>query len=386
VMDPALDKQKKLESRRSFLRNATIGVLGFGAASYGDSAVESKNGNVETVEGEHGTHTVLFNRHYVPLETSVLDSADYLVLEGSDIRYRDGDTGTQKIIEFLSSYEPYRALILEAARQNKPVYFVDSSINLVLDALTDFAGLTTLGTAETGLGLLAAEIAHNPKKYTETRVAKMISRQLSPPEGKPDGMMGMARRGMLRAGLAGLAAYLVTPALHYASVLNRAVWGKHDDKEALSTIVGHKLQSFNAVVHPEFTTVTFEGRNAIIAQKAETLASLISSNLGRKARSCIVIGGGHKGIVDELQKSENKRLQRIAGILDTRMEGEKYILRMDPTLVPGDDQQFTSSFTLSTDLGFEQYAYEHHKYAVVNASAGYEGRMPLSPEQPEKLR
>jgi len=354
-------KLDKIKSRRNFFKKAALGVFSLGAASAADSVVESERGNESVVEGEKGIHNILYCRHDLSLKANAMDEADYLILELCDFDYSSckDDIDIKQMIENLPSYKPYRNLVLAAATQHKPIFFVDSSTNLeTLTGVSTWAGLTAVGAAETFVGTEALKFALHPENHTSTPAARAISRKLLPKGSEDKSIQGQTRRGMLRAGTGAIGAYFLTPALQVSSTILRSISGKNPDNAAPSTKASKALTQFNAVAHPELDSAGFEGRNALIAQKAESIAAMLTPTIGKKPRSCIAIGSAHMEIERELQLPESERIKRMASIFgEDKMGGEQYILRVDPSLIPENDRKIDCKLSLVKDPAIAQ----HHK-------------------------
>jgi hypothetical protein len=143
---------------------------------------------------------------------------------------------------------------------------------------------------------------------------------------------GVTRRSFLKTlGKTMIGAYASTPGLEPVSALASTKLSQHEPDENSSMRHAQRdLSKLNDSIHPYLKSYRMEGRNCLIAHKAEIIAEDLSDKLGHKPRLSIVIGAMHVDIEDDLKMDDIDRVRQLSKYFNnTEIENEKTIVRID---------------------------------------------------------
>lgn len=232
--------------------------------------------NVSHLELPEATYTILYGMHIVEQNPEELPvDTDYLLLETGMHEYLKDP---QHTIDRLSSHVQYNALFKKADKMGIPIVFADLKYKY-----NDFA-LLFLDNALSAAGW-----------YLGTNLLKRSVKH---------GKNGDIRKATLNAIVAG---WLIMPFAINALRLGSTALKIGEEKT-------NKLKRLSHRLHPETELLYLTLRNAVIAEKAKTLARIDK----KKPHIAIVLGAGHVGIEDMLEMSDERRLaliNRCRGIL-----------------------------------------------------------------------
>jgi hypothetical protein len=265
--------------------------------------------NVVELETASAQYRIIYTEHEVPTNPETIRGVDGVVLECVG-DFNNSNTLKRQVRSIETnnpSFSPSnRAILKESQRLHTPVFFVDfsSESSKALGGDTDallyeMMGRRVIEFLEAGLGVAAGAYVIKRGITTQT----------------------MTRRDFI---LGPLAAFLALPFTQSA-----LLFGGDADETSIHRRAVRVMNSVNSVVHPELKTLAIEGRNLLIAQKGETVGSILRAEKGRKPKLGITIGAEHIGIENALKMKPEERIRRLAGYLRGQMSRESLITRVD---------------------------------------------------------
>ena len=241
--------------------------------------------NVNRLDLPEATYTILYGMHIVEQNPDELpDDADFLLLETGMHEYLKDPNAT---VERLSGHVQYKALFEKAEKKNIPIVFADLKYKY-----NDFA-LLFLDNAASAAGWFAG--------------TKLLKKSLAQSKERK-------YRQALLTGVIG--SWMVMPFAINALRLGSSMLRVGEAETG-------KLKRFSHKVHPEAEVMYLTLRNAVIAEKAKSLAR----KQNHKPHIAIVLGAGHVGIEDMLTTPDEKRLavfRRYSSVL-SRFANPEYL-------------------------------------------------------------
>lgn len=248
--------------------------------------------NVAKMESVNARYHINYDDHRTDINPNILDDCDGLVMEMRG-NY-DDPKETQEWIEHFSHSKQFARVIMDAAKNKKPIYFVDLIESKKVDNFSKERERKELTIPFIEMMMGSALGVH------------LIYKDLA-------GDKKMTRREFLKSGLQAIAAtYLETP------FIQQTAWDiatKHGtaltDEKSTSRKVEKILNRINNDIHPELRTIIVDARNDLMAQKTETIAKILSKKLKKKPELAIIIGARHSGIEQSLTDKEEDRVKRL---------------------------------------------------------------------------
>jgi len=329
--------EKEMLSRRGFL----TGALAAGAASAvmtldskpakAESAAEIHEGmkNVAELETANAHYRIVYSNHTVATNPAVIDGSDALALEVG-IRPVTMDVQRQAQVELFHELygntvdvmptfpgkPQYHDVLPHAFEQDMPVYFIDGTqvdpraveepgLELPLSADEELSSRSVKGGIESLLGLAALSSGAG-------QLHKPTRRTLVP------GIAKVLGGSWLLSSL--------PQALAERTAMSQAT--PEADEHSVPRRVEKTMESVNHTLHPELRTVVVDVRNALLAQKAETLGRWLTKKIGRKPIITLVIGGMHVGIERELSANESDRVEELKGAFGSTFSAQGQVTKV----------------------------------------------------------
>lgn len=302
-------------------------------------ALNAKEGDTVTVETDEGVFNIVYSHHDTPNDPSIVQNTDALILEG-EMHYSADERLVANLDERSQSVQ-YAPLFSAAAAQKKPMFFVDISA----ETAKNLDGIFSGGRQEARMSVAKLEALSSLLLVAYKMHAALRGKGTST-GGKP-----LSRREFFGAAtqesVLPLAAYLATP-------LAESALAHTAGERTVSRQTYRALHAVNTTMHPELPdSLLAEVRNALIAQKSESVARRLKSALGRKPTITIVIGAAHIGLEDQLRAPEATRMHTVRSYTGAdNLRDERHILRLDPFLTREKEIDFRFSFT--ADAAFTQ--------------------------------
>ena len=232
-------------------------------------AIPSSYPNVTRLDLPEATFTILYGMHIVQQNPEELPTdVDYLLLETGMHEYLKNPEHT---LERLKDHVQYRALFKRAEKNNIPVVFTDLKYKYNDFALLFLDNALSAGGWFLGQKLLKKNLGKNSKQGVRSTSLQLL-----------------------------LAGWLMLPfavnTLRLGSTMLR-----------VGEVETNKLKRLSHKLHPEAELLYLTLRNAVIAEKAVSLAK----EHGKRPHIAIVLGAGHVGIEDMLLMKGNKRLELL---------------------------------------------------------------------------
>lgn len=322
-----------VSTRRGWIRSLLYGAAGLMGGGYVTTKTfDAQEGSIVTVETDAGVFNIVYSYHDIPNDPTIVQNTDALILEG-EMHYSADERLVANIDERSQSMQ-YAPLFSAAAAQRRPMFFVDISAETAKNLDGIFSGdrqeaRMSVAKLEALSGLLL--VAY--KMHAALRG-----------KGTSAGEKPLSRREFFGAAAQEtalpLAAYLATPLAE--SALTRTA-----DERTVSRQTYRALHAVNTTMHPELPdSLLAEVRNALIAQKSESVARSLKSALGRRPTVTIVIGAAHIGLEDQLRAPEATRMHTVRSYMGAeKLRDERHILRLDPFLTRGEEIDFRFSFS-----------------------------------------
>jgi hypothetical protein len=331
-MEGAPGSKKGGVSRREALRRISGASLGASAVAYGTSSsnpftsapypgpqqmvnVVERRKSISFVKSQNASYSIEYGNHSKMSTPEVLAGTDALLLElSADLTTRERVIVSIDSVMYDKEKErrPYEKLLETAFAEGKPVYFIDmvdgdTSLAMYLDS----HGKEMIKAVEMmGGGAVAGTMLVAGRKENMN------------PAGGTD------RRSVLRNTIAGLVGgWLLTPAVEKVA----KVAGDSDgtpDEMSLARGVEKKAASLNEKIHPELRSVVIQGRNELMAQKAEAVAKALSRELGREPRLALEVGADHHGIERSLNRTPEERIAILKGYLGEELSYQSGIVQV----------------------------------------------------------
>jgi hypothetical protein len=268
--------------------------------------------NVSRISSKNADYKIVYSSHLRKNNPEDVKGSDAIFLEFMFDYSKEGEV--EDIIDKqLNQDGQYSEIIKYAAENNIPVYFVDLSLKTLEGK--DFHGIENAIKKNLipVLGLTAGY------KLIKSSVKDMKTN-------------GVTRRSFLKTlGKTMIGAYASTPGLEPVSALASTKLSQHEPDENSSMRHAQRdLSKLNDSIHPYLKSYRMEGRNCLIAHKAEIIAEDLSDKLGHKPRLSIVIGAMHVDIEDDLKMDDIDRVRQLSKYFNnTEIENEKTIVRID---------------------------------------------------------
>ena len=336
-------------SRRDFFRGGAK-LMGAGlavavgaatpetASAIENSPVSESLKNIFELETQHAHYKIVYSLHSIETNPRILEGVDAVLLEmpndfktEQDVIHQvnfelKGQAGTSKY--GLSAETQYRQLFQAIAETQQPVYFVD--VDDSSPAMKDLEAksldrMPKLGLLETGAGIyLSAAGIQDLKKSTENK--------------KPTRRKFMTGLSKLLGGL-----YLGS---HIPEVATMS-FDDVDDEGSIRRKINKSFIRLNDAIHPEIRGNVLNARNMLMAQKADAIAQQFEEDLGKKPTVAIIVGSEHAGIENDLQLSEEKRIQALKEIFGNEFKNQSKIIRLVI------NKNHTSQIDFLNDLAFK---------------------------------
>jgi len=240
-------------SRRGFFRALYRTAITAGAAIAVENGCREMGENIVTIETDNARHQIVYTNHSTRHPASIMEGKDLLILELAGIDYLSREQ-RQRMIHSCERQSEFTEVILAAKESEARIYFIDVS--------KQYYDATSLNLEWTAIqGLKAAEAIGG---------ALLMKRVLTPSEGG-----SVNRRTLLKTGAGIASAYAMTPAAEMIATLfsHNCMLSVPNEASPLRK-ASRCLATFNSIAHPELPkTGVIEGRNALMAQKMEYIAS-----------------------------------------------------------------------------------------------------------------
>jgi hypothetical protein len=322
-------KQKNVQpNRRAFINSIAKLLVGGGATGrIVQNTLKAPEGNTVEMETQNGVYKIIYSNHTIPNDPHTIDDVDVIICERPGLKYPvDQDPQTAGLNYTLDGQHgvTFRA----AALQKKSIFYVDVSPALAERIQTSETVSNLLPGAEAiaGIGLLASSRRWKQRMSDETPVetGNATKEESEKIHDRRSWLSTVLRKAKQVGGL-----YLLTPIDQMASTL----WStgfREPNERSIARQTERALHDVNRVAHPELND---EGRNILIAQKAETIARLLIPRFQRKPRISIFVGALHHNIERQLVSSEEMRIRALRSIIGSeQMSEEQWILETIPTL------------------------------------------------------
>lgn len=267
--------------------------------------------NIVELSTEQADYKIVYSVHTRQNNPGDIVGSDAIILEYG-IDYSNADEVINVLNKDVEDNQQYKAII-EYARANKiPIYFVDVSLKTRNEKdLLDLAKLV--------------------KKALIPVVGAKVSYALGKSVIKDMKELPINRRNFLKGlGKTMLAVYTGTPALEPTAALASTRLSHEPDEEGVLRKIERGVADINSSIHPELKTFSMEGRNALIAQKAESIAKDLESRLGKRPKLSVIIGALHTGIEKDLKMKETERQVGMRKYFtEKELDTEKAITRVD---------------------------------------------------------
>ena len=246
--------------------------------------MDNKFTNVTRIDLPEATYSILYGMHIIEQNSDELpEDVDYLLLETGMHEYLKDPEYT---INRLGNHVQYKALFRKAEKHQIPIVFADLKYRF-----NDFA-LLFLDNAASAAAWFAG-----------TKLLKKTTLEV--------------RKGNYKSALVTglIGGWLVIPFAVNAIRLGSS-FSRIGEKET------NRLKRFSHKIHPETEILYLTLRNAVIAEKAKTLAK----NHKGRPHIAIVLGAGHVGIEDMLTVTQ-KRMEKITrfGKLLQKLANPEYL-------------------------------------------------------------
>lgn len=238
-----------------------------------------REGNIAHIQKPGKTYTVLYGFHIVSQNPKEIpENTQAIFLETGMFRWAADPV---KSLYDLREHVQYKRLFERIEKERIPVIFGDPKYKQS-DAL-----LLLADNAFTAMGWMAG-----------VKLLQSARRTLRGEEGDE----GNKRNGVGKATLLTLAgAWMLLPFASSTVQLFSSITGVGLEQSAELKKLSHKL-------HPEAELLYLTLRNTVIAEKEDFLANVLD---GRNTHMTTVLGAGHVGIEDSLQKSSEERIQYL---------------------------------------------------------------------------
>lgn len=272
-------------------------------------AAEVKPNNVVELSTENADYDIVYNIHLWEIpESKVLLSSDLIMLELPRV---DKEVAQEQLER---PDKGYVKIVEHAFKHEKPLFFID--VSKQSDVMRRFGESILLRSFEAYFGVKLLLSRNKPLwKPGESTHSRLSRRKFLTKTAKT---------------LAGI--YLTSPILKtivdLPSVLNLG----HPKEGSLLRKTERAVYKAERALHPELKTMHLEGRNALMAQKAETISKTVWQKTGRRPRVALVIGGGHIGIEDSLRSTPDERLKEIKKYFSGRLDDEAQIIQVNPQI------------------------------------------------------
>lgn len=286
--------------------------------------------NVKVVDTEKGKFRIAYGVHpsfgffNVEMKPEELGNADALVPELADFDY----TSRKELVEerfnkshCFSEYDlQYGKLIKKVKKEGKPIFLADITEPKTIEMIRQGLSFSEGVVAGALLGSLLLDYSKG-EKWTEIETLKTIASIYFSSEAIGDMLAGLSYK--IRHGIL--------------------------DEKSISRNIARFLSDLNERIHPETNFLIVTLRNSLFAQKLETIAERLGSEIkDRKPEVAITIGGRHHGIEKALKKEDKRRVWLINKLLS--VPGLKKTREKIATIARFDFNKEKNMWEMTTDL------------------------------------
>ncbi len=258
--------------------------------------------SIKTLETAEAVYKIEYTIHSKLSTPEVMEGADALIIEA--VGDYSGGNAADIVVAEKGEGNPHSEVVKRAFYDQKPIFLVDTRAEWDPEN-KDIKEKLIIDLVESMVG------------------GSLVARSLTTKEP--------TRREILKGASTGAAgAYLLSPSAEFFAARAATEFRRTSpDESSVARSIEKGLNSVNRVIHPESRSFTVEGRDALIAQKSQTVARMLSQELGRKPQIALEIGGGHLGIETEFRSVDADRVARIGRYLNKEeMERDALIARV----------------------------------------------------------
>jgi len=278
--------------------------------------------NIVIVETPEARFRIAYAIHPIPQRPEEVKGVDGIVLETAVGRYSTKEEAEKTFYEnvFVVGRKQYSHIVEEAAKEGKPLFLADVSLDLNRLLLMESLRYHEINASLLLLALLVGDALLTSRKASRRfwRYEREFKKLKSEEERREFlkkilGEKPITRRDFLRWSIEGiLALYFSTQALEkiYAQLT-----APHVDESSKARRIFRIIEALNEKIHPETHLIIITLRNIILAQKLHTIAEELSEEIRRIPEVAIAVGASHIGIEEALKKTNEERKRIIERIL-----------------------------------------------------------------------
>lgn len=267
--------------------------------------------NTVEISTENAEYKIIYSVHGRQNDPGDVEGSDAIMLEFMPENFEE-DRVAKIIKDQTEQQQQYAEVVKYATSHNVPLYFIDLSW-------------------KTSSEKDPKDVIRAMKKYVAPVVGLKIGYEVVKSAAKNMKNKPVTKRDFLSAfGKTLVASYFSTPAADVVTALASTQLATHEpDETTMIRTLERNVRDVNDKLHPELRHFSLEGRNTLMAEKAELVAKTLNKG-GKKPKISIIIGARHTSIEDNLKMPEGVRREELRKYFTSEeIEGEKTIAKVD---------------------------------------------------------